>query len=153
MVVPSNRETITGVSRSNPATYRQPKGNHTPPNHPHRINQSGLQEVKHDQNVLQAQNEKLHEEVRALRAQIEALPSTSLARSWAAVAASGSHPYLQPNHQHTDKDQNYVRISTQRSLVDPRDNDDGDENTFSRYLPTEAVNTYIRTALLSAPST
>jgi hypothetical protein len=46
-----------------------------------------LLEVKHDQNVIKAQNEKLHEEVCALRAQIEALPSTPPARSWAAVAA------------------------------------------------------------------
>lgn len=33
-----------------------------------------LQEVKHDQNVLRDQNEKLHEEVRALRTQIETDP-------------------------------------------------------------------------------
>ena len=55
-----------------------------------------LLEVKHDQNVLQTQNEKLYKEVRALRAQIDALPSTPVAKSWAAVAAS--HPPLQPNH-------------------------------------------------------
>jgi hypothetical protein len=30
-----------------------------------------IEEVKHDQNVLREQNEKLHEEVRAPRAQIE----------------------------------------------------------------------------------
>ena len=34
-----------------------------------------IEEVKHDQNVLRDQNEKLHEEVRALRAQIEAAHS------------------------------------------------------------------------------
>jgi peptidoglycan hydrolase CwlO-like protein len=33
-----------------------------------------LEEVKHDQNVLREQNEKLHEEVRALRTQIETSP-------------------------------------------------------------------------------
>ena len=33
-----------------------------------------LEEVKHDQNVLREQNDKLHEEVKALRAQIEANP-------------------------------------------------------------------------------
>jgi hypothetical protein len=37
--------------------------------------------------------------------------------------------------------------------VDATDNDNGDGNTFGRYLPTEAANTYIRTALLNAPST
>ncbi|OGE46890.1 hypothetical protein PENARI_c093G11063, partial [Penicillium arizonense] len=110
-----------------------------------------LFEVKHDQNILQTQNEKLHEEVRALRAQIDALPATPVAKSWAAVAAS--HPPLQPKHQRTDKDRNCVRISTQRSFVDPRDNDKSDQNTFGRYLPTETVNTYIRTALSNAPST
>lgn len=35
-----------------------------------------LQELEHDQNVLLAQNEKLHEEIQALRAQIETTPST-----------------------------------------------------------------------------
>lgn len=49
-----------------------------------------LQEVKHDQNVLRDQNEKLHEEVKALRAQIEALPQATPARTWAAVAAGDS---------------------------------------------------------------
>ena len=102
-----------------------------------------LLEVKHDQNVLHTQNEKLHEEVRALRAQIEALPSTPVAKSWAAVAA---------NHQHPDKDQNCIRISTQRSLVDPRDNN-SEQNLFGRYLPTETANTHIRTALLNTPPT
>ena len=110
-----------------------------------------LLEVKHDQNVLHTQNEKLHEEVRALRAQIDALPSTPVAKSWAAVAAS--HPPPQPNHQRTDKDRNCVRISTQRSFVDPRDNDKSEQNTFGRYLPTETANTYIRTALSNTPST
>ncbi|KAJ5839473.1 uncharacterized protein N7525_004661 [Penicillium rubens] len=103
-----------------------------------------LLEVKHDQNVLQTQNEKLHEEVRALRAQIDALPSTPVVKSWAAVAAS--HPPLQPNHQHIDKDRNCVRISTQRSFIDPRDNDMSDQNNFGRYLLTETANTHIQSA-------
>jgi hypothetical protein len=112
-----------------------------------------LQEVKHDQNVLQTQNEKLHEEIRALRTQVEALPSTPpAARSWAAVAASSGQQHSPINHLRTNKDQNCVRINTQRSFVDPRDND-SDENAFGRYLPTEAANAHIRTALLSAPST
>lgn len=37
--------------------------------------------------------------------------------------------------------------------MDPTDNDNGNGNTFGRYLPTEAANTYIRKALLNAPST
>ncbi|KAJ5865147.1 uncharacterized protein N7529_007063 [Penicillium soppii] len=114
---------------------------------------SELFEVKHDQNVLRAQNEKLHEEVRALRSQIDALAATPPTRSWAAVAANDGNPSPQPNSQRPDKDQNCVRISTQRSFVDPRDNDNSDGNTFGRYLPTESANGYIRTALSSAPST
>ena len=115
--------------------------------------QSELQEVKHNQNVLQEQNEKLQEEVRALRTQLEALPSAPPARSWAAVAASDSNPLPQRIHQRPDKDQNCVRISTQRSFVDPRDNDNSDGNTFGRYLSTDSANNHIRTALLSTPST
>ncbi|THC88490.1 hypothetical protein EYZ11_012059 [Aspergillus tanneri] len=46
-----------------------------------------------------------------------------------------------------------VRIITQRSFVDPRDNDNSDGNTFGRYLPTDTANTYIRTALLNTSAT
>ncbi|CAP91199.1 Pc13g01300, partial [Penicillium rubens Wisconsin 54-1255] len=112
-----------------------------------------LQEVKHDQNVLRDQNENLHEEVRALRTQIEILPQAAPTRSWATVAASGGVRPPQLTHQRPDKDQNCVRISTQRLLVDPTDNHNGDRNTFGRYLPTDSANTHIRMALLSAPST
>ncbi|OGE46982.1 hypothetical protein PENARI_c080G09532, partial [Penicillium arizonense] len=66
-----------------------------------------LEEVKHDQNVLREQNDRLHEE----------------------------------------------NMGTQRSLVDPRDNGNSEGNAFGRYLSTESANTYIRSALLSAPST
>lgn len=47
-----------------------------------------VQEVKHDQNVLHEQSQKLHEEVKALRAQLESPPAAPLARSWAAVVAN-----------------------------------------------------------------
>jgi hypothetical protein len=112
-----------------------------------------IEEVKHDQNVLRDQNEKLHEEVRALRAQIEAHPPAPLTRSWAAVAANGNTAHPQTDHYRPDKDQNCVRISTQRSFVDPKDNDNSDGNIFGRYLPTDAANTHIRTALLNVQST
>jgi hypothetical protein len=112
-----------------------------------------VEEVKHDQNVLRDQNEKLHEEVRALRTQIEATAQAPPPRTWAAVAASGNTAPPQLNHDHTSKDQNCVRISTQRTVVDPADNDNSDGNTFARYLPTDAANTHIRTALLNDPST
>jgi chromosome segregation ATPase len=55
-----------------------------------------LQEVKHEQNVLQDQNQKLYEEVKALRTQLDnPLPAPS-ARSWAAVAASADNADLLP---------------------------------------------------------
>ena len=111
--------------------------------------QNEIQEVKHNQNVLRDQNEKLHEEVRALQTRIEAPPSPAPARSWAMVAANGDSPPPQLNHQRPAKDQNCIRISTQRSFVDPRDNDSNDGNTFGRYLPTETAKTHIRTTLLN----
>lgn len=112
-----------------------------------------IQEVKHDQNVLQEQNEKLHEEVRALRAQIEAVSPAPQTRTWAAVAAASSNQGSPVNCQQPEKDQNCVRISTQRSYVDPSDNDNSDGNIFGRYLSTDSANSHIRTALLNAPST
>jgi hypothetical protein len=69
------------------------------------------------------------------------------------VAANGSDNPTQLSHQSPEKERNCVRISTQRSLVDLRDNNNTDGNTFCRYLPTEAANTHIRTALLNTPST
>jgi hypothetical protein len=111
-----------------------------------------LQEVKHDQNVLQEQNNKLHEELQALRAQIEARPPAP-SPTWAAVAANNASDTPQPAHQRPEKQRNCVRISTQRTLVDPRDNESSDDNTFGRYLPTETANSHIRTALLNAPPT
>lgn len=95
-----------------------------------------LLEVKHGQKVLHTQNEKQDEEVRALRAQVDALPATPVGKSWAAVTAS--HLPLQPNHQRTDRCRNCVRISTQRPFVDPTDNDKSEQNTSGRYLPTES---------------
>ncbi|KAJ5139212.1 uncharacterized protein N7515_004060 [Penicillium bovifimosum] len=91
-----------------------------------------LEEVKHDQNVLREQNDRLHEE--------------------AAIAASGTRdPQL--SLQRPENDRNCVRISTQRSSVDPRDNETREGNSFGRYLSTDSANTYIRSALLSVPST
>lgn len=51
------------------------------------------------------------------------------------------------------QDQNCVHISTQRSFVDPRDNENSEGDTFGRYLSTNSANIYIRSALFSAPST
>lgn len=67
-----------------------------------------IEEVKHGQNILRDQNEKLHEEVRALRAQLEANPPVPQSRSWAAVAADGISAAPQPNHRPTNKTENCV---------------------------------------------
>ncbi|CAG8069187.1 unnamed protein product [Penicillium salamii] len=115
--------------------------------------QNELQEIKHNQHVLQEQNEKLHEEVKALRAQVESTPAVSATRTWAAVAATGDNATPSLSHQKPEKEQNCVRISTQRAFVDPRDNDNNDGNAFGRYLPTDTVNTHIRTALQSDAAT
>ncbi|KAJ5858067.1 hypothetical protein N7455_008961 [Penicillium solitum] len=111
-----------------------------------------IEGVKHDQNVLRDQNEKLHEEIRAMRAQIEALPPAPSSRTWAAVTASGNVARPQQTDSRPDKDLNCVLISTQRSFVDPADNNNSDGNTFGRYLPTDTANNHIRTALMNAPT-
>lgn len=98
-------------------------------------------------------NEKLHEELKALRAQVESTPAVTATRTWATVVAHGSDANPSPNHQQPRKEQNCVRISTQRTFVDPRDNNNGDGNTFGRYLPTDVANTHIRTALQSDAAT
>ncbi|CAG8155241.1 unnamed protein product, partial [Penicillium salamii] len=115
--------------------------------------QNELQEIKHNQHVLQEQNEKLHEEVKALRAQVESAPAVTATRTWAAVAATGDNAIPSLSHQKPEKEQNCVRISSQRAFVDPRDNDNNDGNAFGRYLPTDTVNTHIRTALQSDAAT
>jgi hypothetical protein len=115
--------------------------------------QNEPQEIKHNQNVLQEQNEKLHDELKALRTQIEATPPVAATRSWAAVAAEGGNGTHPVNPQRPEQDQNCVRISTQRTFVDPRDSINIDENAFGRYLPINTANTHIRTALQSDTAT
>ncbi|KAK9847033.1 hypothetical protein MYU51_021135 [Penicillium brevicompactum] len=112
-----------------------------------------IEEVKHNQNVLHDQNEKLHKEMRAMRAQIETLPPAPSSRTWAAVAASGNVAPPQQTNSQPNKDLNCIRISTQRSFVDPADNNNSDGNAFGRYLPTDSANNHIRTALMNAPTT
>jgi hypothetical protein len=115
--------------------------------------QDELQEIKHNQNVLQEQNEKLHEEVKALRAQVENAPPATATRTWATVAASSRNDTSPLNHRKFEKEQNCIRISTQRTFVDPRDSNDNDGNAFGRYLPIDAANNHIRTALQSEAAT
>lgn len=95
-----------------------------------------IQEVKRDQYVLQEQDEKPHEEVKALRAQIEAASPATPTRSWAAVAAVASNLVHRLNRQLPDKHWNPIRISTLwLLLVQGDDNYDCDKKTFGQYLP------------------
>ncbi|KAF7183247.1 hypothetical protein CNMCM7691_003160 [Aspergillus felis] len=64
--------------------------------------QNELHEIEHNQNVLQEQNEKLHEEVRALRAQIENTPAVTTSKTWAAVAASSVPREYSSIHETTE---------------------------------------------------
>lgn len=111
-----------------------------------------LREVKHNQNELQTQNEKLQEEIQALRPQVDSLSGPTASRSWATVVANAEKPERRENHRRAEKEKNCVRISTQRSPDDTPDTEKNG-NEFCRYLPILAVNNHIRTALLNAPST
>ncbi|KAJ5334750.1 reverse transcriptase [Penicillium brevicompactum] len=71
----------------------------------------------------------------------------------AAVATGGNSTTAQPVHQRHEKDENCVRIYTQRSLVDPRDKNYSDGNTLGRYIPTDSANNHICTALMNSPPT
>lgn len=116
------------------------------------VTRTELREVKANQNELHAQNEKLQEEVQALRAQIDGLNAPALTRSWATVVANSDNTEPRKNHQRTEKEKNCVRISTQRSPVDSPDSEDN-ANAFGRYLATPIANSFIRTALLNASPT
>jgi hypothetical protein len=115
--------------------------------------QNELQEVKHGQHLLQEQNDKHREELKALREQIAAAPPTAPARSWAEIAAGGDQGLCQTTSRQAEKESNCVRISTQRTFVDPSDNENSEGNTFARYLPIEAAYTHIHTALANAAPT
>ncbi|KAJ9488819.1 hypothetical protein VN97_g4470, partial [Penicillium thymicola] len=113
---------------------------------------SELREVKDKQNELQTQNEKLQEEILALRSQVDGLNTPSPTRSWAAVAAATDNPQPRETRRQTDKDKNCIRINTQRSVTEALGAEKNGD-AFGRYLPTPAANTHIRTALLKTPST
>ncbi|KAJ9482010.1 hypothetical protein VN97_g11442 [Penicillium thymicola] len=124
------------------------RANHARTNHPDRTERSETQP-----NELQAQNEKLHEEVQALRAQIDGLNAPTATRSWAAVAADTNKSETRENRQQTENEKNCVRISTQQSPDDSPDTENS-VNAFGRYCPTPIANTRIRTALMNiAPLT
>ncbi|KAI3055604.1 hypothetical protein CBS147353_11310 [Aspergillus niger] len=109
------------------------------------------QGIKAGQEDLQKENAKLQEEIQSLRSQVET-QTLSSPKSWAAVAAAaaGTTPEQPPNAiiPRPRREPNCVRISTAATL-----DEDIDNKRFTRFLPTEAANTHIRTALLNAETT
>ncbi|KIW36021.1 uncharacterized protein PV06_11676 [Exophiala oligosperma] len=118
--------------------------------------QTELVAIREEQQGLWTQNTELQEEIRTLRGQLSAysasLPAT---RSWASVAAGSGAGQTTINASTTEsneqplKERNCLRISTQP----PPPNADPGNPTFTRYLPIEAANSYIRDALSNTDST
>lgn len=123
--------------------------------------EADLAEIKTEQESLISQNNELQDEIRSLRTQLSAcsgsIPAGSIPspRSWASVAASGGTAGTETNlsgstkTRNPKKEPNCVRISTQPKPT----NGDDTETGFTRYLPTDSANTYIRNALLNADTT
>jgi hypothetical protein len=120
-----------------------------------------LAEIKSQQENLKIQNNELQDEIRSLRTQLSAysgsIPSGSVPspRSWASVAASGGTARTETSlsgltrTENLNKEPNCVRISTQPEPA----NSESTGATFTRYLPTDSANSYIRNALLNADAT
>ena len=111
-----------------------------------------IREIKTEQKALKGQNTELQEEIQTLRAQIETQATTNPPpKSWAEVAASNS-PYNTNTIIHQpQRELNCIRISTARHTEDH--NDKANNNTFTRFLPTDTANNYIRTALANTGPT
>ena len=115
--------------------------------------QADLIEIKSEQRSLKIQNAELQDEIRSLRTQLNTY-SASLP-SWASIAASGSINASSASLSRTTdteiskKDSSCLRISTQPIP----DAVTATDITFTRYLPTDSANTYIRNALLNGNAT
>lgn len=115
-----------------------------------------LIEIKAEQQNLKTQNSELQEVVRALQSQLSIIstspPST---RTWASIAASrsgtesDSNLSRPSNPENPNRDLNCLRISTRPNPTVT----DSDAATFTRYLPTETANMYIRNALRNTEAT
>ncbi|KAJ5309321.1 uncharacterized protein N7443_001782 [Penicillium atrosanguineum] len=112
------------------------RANHAHTRHPDRTETS-----KNNQNELQTRNEKLHEEVQALRTQVEGLNAPTATRPWAAVAADANQSEPRKTRRHTDKEKIYLWISTRQSLDDSPETENN-VNAFGRYLSTPTANTH-----------
>lgn len=120
-----------------------------------------LGQIKAEQGNLKNQNAELQEEIRFLRTQLNASststpsPRSWAPRSWASVAADSGTTATVPSvpslsrKDNANKEPNCIRISTQPTSAGSQDT----ETSFTRYLPTESSNTYIRNALVTADTT
>jgi hypothetical protein len=105
---------------------------------------------------IKAQNIELREDVRHLQGKIDSyaasLPSTL---SWASIAAGqqstegGASLSRATSTQSAKEEPNCLRISTNQNTKDGQTTED----SFARYLPTQAANTHIRTALQNSEAT
>jgi regulator of replication initiation timing len=111
-----------------------------------------IQEVKTEQKALREQNTKLQEEIQALRAQLETQATTKLSLgSWAAVATTNSPQDSIRVIPQPQRESNCVRISTARPVE--TDDNETNNNNFTRYLSTDIANKHIRAALSNVEST
>jgi FtsZ-binding cell division protein ZapB len=110
-----------------------------------------IREIKTEQQALKDQNTKLQEEVQALREQIKAQTDNPTPRTWAEVIAGNNSQNTVITAPRPQKELNCVRISTARPTdeIDFKNNN----NRFTRFLPTDAANNHIRTALSNAEPT
>lgn len=92
------------------------------------------------------------QELHSLRNAITNPNTTSGYPSWAQVAAGGNGAPLHPalNNKRQANEVNCVRVSTKPSDAD---GENGDENTFRRYLPPSSAVAHIQNALATTPAT
>jgi FtsZ-binding cell division protein ZapB len=112
-----------------------------------------IREIKTEQQALKDQNTKLQEEVQALREQIKAQTVNPTPRTWAEVTAGNNSQNTVITAPRPQKELNCVRISTARPTDEIDFENDNDNNRFTRFLPTDAANNHIRTALSNAEPT
>jgi hypothetical protein len=111
-----------------------------------------IREIKTEQKALKEQNTELQEEVQTLRAQIETQGTANPPpKSWAEVAATNSPYNTNTIIRQPQRELNCIRISTARPTED--DNNEANNNTFTRFLPTDTANNHIRTALANTGPT
>jgi hypothetical protein len=124
--------------------------------------EADLAEIKSEHETLINQNNELQDEIRSLRTQLSTCSGSNPAgsipspRSWASVAASGGTADTETNLSGLiGKDwepEERTQLCPNQHTTQPTNGEDT-EKEFTRYLPTDSVNSYIRNALLNADTT